>query len=402
MPDTTIETTVPIDDSSGESEDDVIGRLGAQRANVSATDWTIETIVTQMVKGRIDLDPSFQRRAAWTTALKSRFIESTLLAYPIPQIVLAEKLDKPGHFIVIDGKQRLLSLRQFYAGLTGYDKGGFDSYRLTTVTVIESIKNFTIERLQRERPELFDAFETHTIRTVVIRNWESEDFLYTLFLRLNTGSVPLSPQELRQALVPGPFVKWIDDVSGASPGLQRLLGNKGPDRRMVDAEVLVRLIGMHSGKIEYRGNLKDFLDKVCGYYNAHWAQYEVELMNTTQAMEQAISAAYDIFGDGNACRKWNGSRYERFFNRALFDVEIGALLNSESLREKAVTRRDSIVEAFRELCTDDSVFVRTISTTTKTIEAFQERYQRWYKKFELVIDEKLEWPASLPLPLNGI
>ena len=44
----------------------------------------------------------------------------------------------------------------------------------------------------------FSSFENQPIRTVVIKNWMSEDFLYLVFLRLNTGSVPLSTQELRQ------------------------------------------------------------------------------------------------------------------------------------------------------------------------------------------------------------
>jgi hypothetical protein len=47
--------------------------------------------------------------------------------------------------------------------------------------------------------------------TVVLRNWKTEDFLYLVFLRLNTGNVLLSPQELRQALHPGPFFVFAND-----------------------------------------------------------------------------------------------------------------------------------------------------------------------------------------------
>src|SRR6266545_3967211 len=45
-----------------------------------------------------------------------------------------------------------------------------------------------------------DRFMNQTIRSVVIRNWPSVAFLHTVFIRLNMGSVQLSPQELRQAL----------------------------------------------------------------------------------------------------------------------------------------------------------------------------------------------------------
>lgn len=40
------------------------------QAVIWGTDWTTETINTQLVKGNIDLNPSFQRRDAWTDAEK--------------------------------------------------------------------------------------------------------------------------------------------------------------------------------------------------------------------------------------------------------------------------------------------------------------------------------------------
>src|SRR5207249_4251838 len=143
--------------------------------SVSATDWTIETIVQQMRKGRLDLNPKFQRRSAWTDQTKSRFIESAFLNYPIPQVVLAERLERAGHFIVIDGKQRLLALRQFYAGMREATDEGFEPLRLTALPILEDLKGLDVREVQQKRADLFDAFENHTIRTVVIRNWEVED-----------------------------------------------------------------------------------------------------------------------------------------------------------------------------------------------------------------------------------
>src|SRR5690606_38118167 len=85
------------------------------------TDWTTETIVNQLKKGNIDLNPKFQRRNAWSQINKSRFIESLILGLPIPQIILAEKKDLKGSYIVIDGKQRLLTIRSFFADEINYE-----------------------------------------------------------------------------------------------------------------------------------------------------------------------------------------------------------------------------------------------------------------------------------------
>jgi len=70
-------------DIGGESEDDLAELDVAliEDAVVFATDWTAETIIGQLRKGTIFLDPSFQRRDAWSTQRKSKFIESIIWDY---------------------------------------------------------------------------------------------------------------------------------------------------------------------------------------------------------------------------------------------------------------------------------------------------------------------------------
>jgi hypothetical protein len=88
-----------------ESEED-LGAVDASllgKAVVTGTDWTAETILSQLGKGNISLDPAFQRRDAWAQSRKAKFIESIILGLPIPQLVLAESQETKGTFIVIDG-----------------------------------------------------------------------------------------------------------------------------------------------------------------------------------------------------------------------------------------------------------------------------------------------------------
>ena len=79
------------------------------------TDWTVSTLLELINKGRVDLNPKMQRRDVWKNDKKSKFIESMILGIPIPQVILAERKDKKGSYLVIDGKQRLLSLIQFFS-----------------------------------------------------------------------------------------------------------------------------------------------------------------------------------------------------------------------------------------------------------------------------------------------
>lgn len=93
---------------------DDIGQTN-EKANliVFSRDWTVATILNQIEQGNIDLNPGFQRRNAWNDKKRSKLIESIMIGYPIPEIVLAEDKNKRNSFIVIDGKQRLLTIAGF-------------------------------------------------------------------------------------------------------------------------------------------------------------------------------------------------------------------------------------------------------------------------------------------------
>lgn len=78
------------DENQLESEEDIgsLDQKSFSNAVLSGNDWTTETIINQINKGNILLNPDFQRRDAWDKVRKSRFIESLILGLPIPQIVL--------------------------------------------------------------------------------------------------------------------------------------------------------------------------------------------------------------------------------------------------------------------------------------------------------------------------
>ena len=90
-----------------ESEDDLQAidpSLLGQAVVFGNPDWTAATLIDQLRRGNIKLDPIFQKGVMrGTRKWKSRFIESIVLGLPIPQIVLAEAKDEKGAFLVIDG-----------------------------------------------------------------------------------------------------------------------------------------------------------------------------------------------------------------------------------------------------------------------------------------------------------
>jgi len=360
-------------------------------AVVTATDWTVETLISQLKKRNIKLDPSFQRRDAWTLRRKSEFIESLFLGLPVPQVVLAESKEKKGSYIVLDGKQRLLTLRQFCA--TPNDPE-FKQLRLNGLTLRPDINGISLDDAHENsdlRDDL-DFFENQTIRTVVLRNWPSEDYLYLVFLRLNSGSLPLSPQELRQVVSPGAFTEFAAEFTSKSAEVMGLFNSQQqPDFRMRDVELTIRYFGLVNFLDEYTGNLKYFLDVTSQKLNSNWPTREKEIRSQGVELEAAIQSTWDIFAE-NAFRKWNGTTFERRFNRAVFDVMV-YFFRIEKVRHAALANSASVINEFKFLCDDSPSFKTSIETTTKSIGALSTRLELWGNRLAKALD------LSIPIPV---
>lgn len=353
-------------------------------AAVAASDWTTETIVSQLRKGNIDLDPSFQRREAWQIARKSQFIESLILGIPTPQIILAERREQRGSYIVIDGKQRLLTLRQFtaVAGDPHYSR-----FKLRGLLALPSLNGLAFDDLAAHELNPLSSFENASIRTVVIKNWSSEEFLYEVFLRINSGSVQLSPQELRQALNPGKFTKFLNDFTMDSDSVKRILKLREPDFRMRDNELSLRFISTRRNIQTYNGNLKQFLDRTTQELNNNWEMESDFVKLCFEQMDYAINKSLEVFGD-NAFKKWNGNDFENRINRAVFDV-VSYYFSYPRIAEAATQHAERVVEAFKNLCDQDPEFLLSVTSTTKSIEAVHHRFDKWRAALSVAIDIKI-------------
>jgi len=84
------------------------------------------------------------------------------------------------------------------------------------------------------------AFLNADVRCTIISNYESPDILYDIFYRLNTGSVPLSSQELRQVLNKGPFADYLMNITNETQPIHKVLKLDEPDPRLRDVEMTVR------------------------------------------------------------------------------------------------------------------------------------------------------------------
>ncbi|MDM8557853.1 DUF262 domain-containing protein [Candidatus Parabeggiatoa sp. HSG14] len=388
------------DSTEFQEQDEEMAGIEVKLETVSKTmvyplDWTVETIITQLERGNIIINPKFQRRDAWQKIRKSHYIESLFIGLPVPQIVLAEKERGRGEYFVLDGKQRMLSLLQFIGSAPD---NKYNNFKLSNLEVRTDLNGSTYDEIKAdfELEDTLKSFLSQPIRCMVLRDWADIDFLHLIFVRLNNGSLSLSPQELRQALFPGPFMDYIDDAASKSASLKTLLKIDEPDFRMRDVELLIRYLAFAFFLDGYAGSLKHLLDNTCDRLNKAWDNYEQKVISQVEAFEEAIQAGMAIFGEHEVGHKWIGSQYEKRLNKAIIDI-LAFYFSDEKIRQAALEKKAEIVIQFQQLCEENQNFKNAIEKTTNSLSATSDRLIIWGE----VLKEVLGLNFSIPKFSHG-
>lgn len=358
---------------------------------VYSRDWTVETVVNQIVKGNIDLNPEFQRRNAWNDKKKSSLIESYLIGYPVPEIVLAEHPREKKKFIVIDGKQRLLSLCGFILP-NKYES--WKSEKLKDLKDLKELNNKSFNDLQKE-PELskyLRLLANSDVRCTVISNVKNDEILYDIFYRLNAGATPLSVQELRQVLYNGPFTKFLIDYTSEIRNIHHVLKLDKPDDRLKDAETILRILSMLSNITRYTGNLKRHLDEFTIDCNDGWEVAEENILQVLDIISEAIDVLKDKLGSYSIIgRRFNNEKncFDNRFNTVIFEVQIYfAFYGLEELKQ---LNNDTFLDNFKGLF-DITDFSNSVTSSTKNIKEYSTRYKIYGEMFERITGKKVNHP----------
>ena len=297
---------------------------GRNEIIVYSRDWTVETVISQIKNGNIDLNPKFQRRNAWNDKKKSKLIESYIVGYPVPEIVLAEHPKEKKKFIVIDGKQRLLTLCGF---VRPEDYGSWNNPKIQGLADLPELNDCTFQNMKSSanHSSYIRELANADVRCTVISNVKNDAVLYDIFYRLNAGATPLSVQELRQVLHPGPFTEHMVDYTDRGSAIQTVLGLDGPDKRLKDIETLLRVLAFHFYADKYKGSLKAFLDNFTFEVNNNWNTFERKISSALERIEFGIKAlGKALDGERIIGRKFDfeKDRFESRFNTVIFEVQI--------------------------------------------------------------------------------
>ncbi|BAZ12050.1 hypothetical protein NIES4071_38780 [Calothrix sp. NIES-4071] len=152
----------------------------------------------------IDLELFNKIDYCWDIKKQSRLIESILINIPIPPIILFEKTYDS--YELIDGKQRILAIRDFYN----------NKYQLTELEFLSEFEGCTYKQLPIEFRRNLDNHYISSIALLTQSTFEPEEALYLkqiTFERSNASRVGLTKQQVRNCLYNGKFNQLLVELS---------------------------------------------------------------------------------------------------------------------------------------------------------------------------------------------
>lgn len=321
----------------------------------------IDTLLKRMRHGEIDLQPDFQRKAGiWTDNAQSRLIESILVRIPLPAFYMDATDDD--HWLVVDGLQRLTALRRFVI---------LKELQLEGLEFLTNFRNKTFDELPRNYQR---RIEETQITVYLIEKGTPLNVKFNIFRRINTGGLPLSPQEIRHALNPGPVNAFLKCLAG-SEAFGRATTYSVRDDRMGDREFVLRFLAFATigyDNYTYQDDLDNFLNKAMVKLNEI---SEAERQDLKSRFFRTMDAAHKIFGRYAFRKQYqeNGSRYP--INKALFEtwsVNLDRLTDEELGR--VVDNREEIQRCFIKLMNNDKRFEAAVSVGTGDAKNVRQRF----------------------------
>lgn len=180
-------------------------------------------------RGRLDLDPPYQRRSVWSPTDKRFFIDTILNNYPAPPVFLHKTVDSEGSstYHVVDGKQRLQTIVEFTQG---------------RVRIPDTFGDVTLRKRrwkELERPTK-DRFWNYELSVEMLPD-VTDAAINSVFERINRNSRKLTAQEMRHARYDGWFITYVEQEAARQEWKTLGVVTTARVKRMADVQFVSEL-----------------------------------------------------------------------------------------------------------------------------------------------------------------
>jgi hypothetical protein len=312
------------EDEEIEADDSEFEPFNPELISIDTKKVTMDTLLRRLKQNTIKLNPDFQRNYVWTADKKCQLIESLMLKIPLPMFYVSS--DEKGNFTVVDGLQRISTIRDYIID---------EKFKLQKLEFWGSLYN----------GDTFKDLPTYIINRIleteftftVINQGTPEVVKRNIFKRVNRGGAPLTDQEIRNALYSGKATKLLKDLAKTEEFL-KATNNSIRASRMLDKEFILRFLSFtirdyslypKNGNIDMY--LSDTLKIVNDFPNLKSKEVQkisdtidndVKITNIDEIKTKfllGMKRSLDIFGEHTFRKSYYGRR-KTPINKALFEV----------------------------------------------------------------------------------
>ena len=239
--------------------------------------------------GSLKLNPGFQRKYVWgrTKRALSLLIESLMLRIPIPAFYFYENND--ASFFVIDGRQRLTTAFDFI-------DNKFPLQKLEYLGATQNGKYF-----RDLEPKYQQRIKRTQLAVNILDDRSPQEVIYDIFRRINTGGMPLTPQEMRNSICSETVRSFLINGAGCEE-FKQATRNKIKDLRMDAQEMFLRFVTLYR-KYNYSSHQLEKLQPSKLIYLMNKEMAEIEKLDNEgrkeilKSFRVSMTRCFDLFGD---------------------------------------------------------------------------------------------------------
>lgn len=322
-----------------------INPFNPEDISIVTNQMAMDGLVRRFLQGSIVLNPDFQRNEVWDMKKRSQLIESLMLKIPLPMFYVQS--DEDGILTVVDGLQRLSTIRDFVLGEDYLNFKKDDGTRREEfrgmgfkLKGLEFWSEYEGKQFYQLPPKLQNRILEAQVQVTVIHPTTPEVVRRNIFKRINTGGIQLNSQEIRNAIYAGPATNLLNELSNID-SFNKVMGNSVNRLRMQDKELILRFLSflirdykeytrtvtadMWLGDTMIILNAMQDLSQIDYRRLSNWRSKEPIKVRTMtkdrilQYFDKAMKRNYEIFGE-HAFRKSFAGQTKSPINRSLFET----------------------------------------------------------------------------------
>lgn len=334
------------------------------KVDISAPVLSLQSILDRLENNEIDLNPDFQRTEnLWKAREQSRLIESILIRVPLPAFYFDSRNDDC--WSIVDGLQRISTLNNFVIRKPDDDL----KLRLTDLEYLKEYNGKTYEELPRQMQRRIRECQ---VFCYCIRPGTPDDVTISIFKRINTGGMPLTLPEIRNAVYHGLAADLVRDMA-QSQEFKIATRNKIASTRMQDRDLTTRFLAFYVlGYKSYNGDMNDFLEK--GMEKVKVSYDKSKCDDILKVFLQSMIVCQDLFRD-YAFRKLIQTT-DTFgpLNKSLFEcTSVCFAMLSKEQQQILLKHKNIVFEEYKKLFA--TPFFKAVNSATGTVEHVQDRYE---------------------------